>query len=44
MSVSDPFLKRPLLTLVLSVLVVLAGVLSLLGMQVENLPPSPPAK
>ena len=44
MSVSDPFLKRPLLTLVLSVLVVLAGVLSLLGMQVENLPPIAPSK
>lgn len=44
MSVSDPFLKRPLLTLVLSVLIVLAGVVSLFGMQVENLPPIAPSK
>ena len=44
MSVSDPFLKRPLLTLVISVLIVLAGLVSLRGLQVENLPPIAPSK
>ena len=44
MSVSDPFLRRPLLTLVLSILIVLAGVVSLVGLQVENLPPIAPGK
>lgn len=44
MSVSDPFLRRPLLTLVLSVLIVLAGLVSLVGLQVENLPPIAPSK
>ena len=44
MSVSDPFLKRPLLTLVVSVLILLAGAVSLSGMQVENLPPIAPSR
>ncbi len=37
-SISDPFLRRPVLTLVLSLLVLLAGLVSLPGLKVENLP------
>ena len=44
MSVSDPFLKRPLLTLVVSVLIVLVGLLSLASLDVENLPPIAPSR
>ena len=44
MSVSDPFLKRPLLTLVVSVLILLAGLLSLANLDVENLPPIAPSR
>ena len=44
MSVSDPFLKRPLLTLVVSVLIVLAGLVSLSGLEIENLPPIAPTR
>jgi len=44
MSVSDPFLKRPLLTLVISLLILLAGLLSLSGLEVENLPDIAPIR
>lgn len=44
MSVSDPFLRRPVLTLVVSLLIVMAGLLSLPGLQVENLPPIAPVR
>ena len=44
MSVSDPFLKRPVLTLVVSLLVVMVGLISLQGLQVENLPPIAPIR
>jgi len=44
MSVSDPFLKRPVLTLVISLLIVMAGLVSLPGLQVENLPPIAPIR
>ena len=44
MSVSDPFLKRPLLTLVVSMLIVLAGLVSLSGLEIENLPPIAPTR
>jgi HAE1 family hydrophobic/amphiphilic exporter-1 len=38
-SIADPFLRRPVLTMVLSLLILLAGVVSLPVLQVENLPP-----
>ncbi|MFM1800156.1 MAG: hypothetical protein RLZZ117_2434 [Cyanobacteriota bacterium] len=38
-SIADPFLTRPVLTMVLSLLILLAGVVSLTSLQVENLPP-----
>ncbi|MEB3333799.1 MAG: efflux RND transporter permease subunit [Cyanobacteriota bacterium] len=38
-SIADPFLRRPVLTMVLSLLILLAGVISLPVLQVENLPP-----
>jgi hydrophobe/amphiphile efflux-1 (HAE1) family protein len=38
-SVADPFLRRPVLTMVLTLLTLLAGVVSLQALQVENLPP-----
>ena len=44
MSVSDPFLKRPVLTLVISLLTVMAGLISLPGLQIENLPPIAPIR
>ncbi len=44
MSVSDPFLRRPVLTLVVSLLIVMAGLLSLPGLQVESLPPIAPVR
>ncbi|MCX5932033.1 MAG: efflux RND transporter permease subunit, partial [Cyanobacteria bacterium] len=44
MSVSDPFLRRPVLTLVVSLLIVMAGLISLPGVQVENLPPIAPIR
>ena len=43
-SISDPFLRRPILTLVLSLLVLLAGLVSLPALQVENLPPIAPGR
>ena len=43
-SISDPFLRRPVLTLVLSLLVLLGGMISLPGLQVENLPPIAPGR
>ena len=43
-SISDPFLRRPVLTLVLSLLVLLGGLISLPGLQVENLPPIAPGR
>ena len=41
---SDPFLRRPVLSLVLSLLLLLLGALSLGGLQVENLPPIAPTR
>jgi hydrophobe/amphiphile efflux-1 (HAE1) family protein len=43
-SLSEPFLRRPVLTLVLSLLVLLAGFVSLPGLQIENLPPIAPGR
>jgi len=43
-SISDPFLRRPVLTLVVSLLVLLGGVVSLPALQVENLPPIAPGR
>jgi hydrophobe/amphiphile efflux-1 (HAE1) family protein len=43
-SISDPFLRRPVLTLVLTLLMVLAGLVSLPGLQIENLPPIAPGR
>ena len=43
-TLSDPFLRRPVLSLVLSLLLVLLGGLSLAGLQVENLPPIAPTR
>ncbi|MCP9774921.1 efflux RND transporter permease subunit [Cyanobium sp. WAJ14-Wanaka] len=43
-SISDPFLRRPVLSLVLSLLVLLAGLVSLPLLQVENLPPIAPGR
>jgi hydrophobe/amphiphile efflux-1 (HAE1) family protein len=43
-SISDPFLKRPVLTLVCSLLVLLAGLVALPALQVENLPPIAPSR
>jgi HAE1 family hydrophobic/amphiphilic exporter-1 len=37
-SIADPFLRRPVLTMVLSLLILLAGVVSLPVLPVENLP------
>jgi hydrophobe/amphiphile efflux-1 (HAE1) family protein len=38
-SIADPFLRRPVLTMVLSLLILLAGVVSLPVLPVEHLPP-----
>jgi len=43
-SISDPFLRRPVLTVVVAVLVLLAGVVSLPGLQIENLPEIAPGR
>ncbi|MFZ9282855.1 MAG: efflux RND transporter permease subunit [Prochlorococcaceae cyanobacterium] len=43
-SISDPFLKRPVLTLVCSLLVLLGGLVALPVLQVENLPPIAPGR
>jgi hydrophobe/amphiphile efflux-1 (HAE1) family protein len=43
-SISDPFLRRPVFTLVCSLLVLLAGLVSLPLLQVENLPPIAPGR
>jgi hydrophobic/amphiphilic exporter-1 (mainly G- bacteria), HAE1 family len=43
-SISDPFLRRPVLTLVCSLLVLLAGLVALPALQVENLPPIAPSR
>ncbi|MFO7630532.1 MAG: efflux RND transporter permease subunit, partial [Prochlorococcaceae cyanobacterium] len=43
-SLSDPFLKRPVLTFALTALILLAGLVSLPALQVENLPPIAPAR
>ncbi|MFN9923866.1 MAG: efflux RND transporter permease subunit [Cyanobacteriota bacterium] len=43
-SISDPFLRRPVLTLVLSLLVLLGGLVCLPALQVENLPPIAPGR
>jgi hydrophobe/amphiphile efflux-1 (HAE1) family protein len=43
-SISDPFLRRPVLTLVISLLVLLSGLVSLPGLQIENLPAIAPGR
>ena len=43
-SISDPFLRRPVLTLVISLLILLGGLISLPALQVENLPPIAPGR
>jgi HAE1 family hydrophobic/amphiphilic exporter-1 len=43
-SISDPFLRRPVLTLVISLLILLVGLISLPLLQVENLPPIAPGR
>ncbi|MFO8237876.1 MAG: efflux RND transporter permease subunit, partial [Prochlorococcaceae cyanobacterium] len=43
-SISDPFLRRPVLTVVVALLVLLAGVVSLPGLQIENLPTIAPGR
>ncbi|MDP4738270.1 MAG: efflux RND transporter permease subunit, partial [Cyanobium sp. MAG_216] len=43
-SISDPFLRRPVLTLVVSLLVLLIGLVCLPLLQVENLPPIAPSR
>ncbi len=43
-SISDPFLRRPVLTLVISLLVLLGGLVSLPGLQIENLPAIAPGR
>ena len=43
-TISDLFLRRPVLSLVLSVLLLLLGGLSLFQLQVENLPPIAPGR
>jgi len=43
-SLSDPFLKRPVFTLVCSLLVLLLGLVALPALQVENLPPIAPSR
>ncbi|MEO1004003.1 MAG: efflux RND transporter permease subunit [Cyanobacteria bacterium J06638_7] len=43
-SISDPFLRRPVLTVVLALLVLLAGLVSLPGLQIENLPAIAPGR
>ena len=43
-SISDPFLRRPVLTLVCSLLVLLLGLVCLPLLQVENLPPIAPGR
>jgi HAE1 family hydrophobic/amphiphilic exporter-1 len=43
-SISDPFLRRPVLTLVIALLILLSGLISLPALQVENLPPIAPGR
>ena len=43
-SISDPFLRRPVFTLVVSLLVLLTGLVCLPLLQVENLPPIAPSR
>ena len=43
-SIAEPFLRRPVLTLVISLLILLAGLYSLPSLQVENLPPIAPGR
>jgi len=43
-SISEPFLRRPVLTVVISLLILLAGLISLPLLQVENLPPIAPGR
>jgi hydrophobe/amphiphile efflux-1 (HAE1) family protein len=43
-TISDLFLRRPVLSLVLSALLLLLGALSLVQLQVENLPPIAPGR
>ena len=43
-TISDLFLRRPVLSLVLTALLLLLGALSLVQLQVENLPPIAPGR
>ena len=43
-SFSEPFLRRPVLTLVATVLVLLAGLVALPRLEVENLPAIAPSR
>ncbi|MFZ9849031.1 MAG: efflux RND transporter permease subunit [Vulcanococcus sp.] len=43
-TLSDPFLRRPVFSLVMSLLLLLLGGLSLANLQVENLPPIAPSR
>ena len=43
-SISQPFLRRPVFTIVCSLLVLLAGVVSLVGLGLEDLPPLAPTR
>jgi multidrug efflux pump subunit AcrB len=43
-SISQPFLRRPVLTVVCSLLILLAGLTSLLGLGLEDLPQLAPTR
>ena len=43
-SISQPFLRRPVFTIVCSLLVLLAGVVSLVGLGLEDLPQLAPTR
>ena len=43
-SISQPFLRRPVLTVVCSLLILLGGVVSLVGLGLEDLPPLAPTR
>ncbi|HJN36670.1 MAG TPA: efflux RND transporter permease subunit, partial [Prochlorococcaceae cyanobacterium Fu_MAG_50] len=43
-SMSQPFLRRPVLTIVCSLLILLAGLVSMAGLGLEDLPPLAPTR
>ena len=43
-SISQPFLRRPVLTVVCSLLILLAGCTALFGLGLEDLPPLAPTR